>query len=207
MPRARPCLGGGRSNGARGHKYRGDLRSAPTRPPPGPVAGRPSRPLYDDTGPFCPPIALGRAPGGGGSAAWAGGTIGASLAHGDLLNTCLGWPGTVGRPYSAAGLGSGGAPRPCGAAPRGDPTKRPSAGRCGTIGAIWRFRGVGPRVQGTVARAAPIVPGQGAEDPGALFHTPFGHLSGTGYRVGVKVPTLTLTLCQASRSCSRLGLS
>ena len=146
VPRARPCLGGGSSNGARGHKYRGDLRSAPTRPPPGPVAGRPSRPLYDDTGPFCPPIALGRAPGGGGSAAWAGGTIGASLAHGDLLNTCLGWPGTVGRPYSAAGLGSGGAPRPCGAAPRGDPTKRPSAGRCGTIGAIWRFRGVGPRV-------------------------------------------------------------
>ena len=146
VPRARPRLGGGSSNGARGHKYRGDLRSAPTRPPPGPVAGRPSRPLYDDTGPFCPPIALGRAPGGGGSAAWAGGTIGASLAHGDLLNTCLGWPGTVGRPYSAAGLGSGGAPRPCGAAPRGDPTKRPSAGRCGTIGAIWRFRGVGPRV-------------------------------------------------------------
>ena len=52
----------------------------------------------------------------------------------------------VGRPYSAADLGSGGAPRPCGAAPRGDPTKRPSAGRGGTIGAIWRFRGVGPRV-------------------------------------------------------------
>ena len=90
VPRARPCLGGGSSNGARGHKYRGDLRSAPTRPPPGPVAGRPSRPLYDDTGPFCPPIALGRAPGGGGSVAWAGGTIGASLAHGDLLNTYLG---------------------------------------------------------------------------------------------------------------------
>ena len=116
--------GGGRSNGAQANKYRGDLRSAPTRPPPGPVAGRPSRPLYDDTGPFCPPIALGRAPRGGGSAAWAGGTIGASLAHGDLLNTCLGWPGTVGRPYSAAGLGSGGAPRPCGAAPRGDPSNQ-----------------------------------------------------------------------------------
>ena len=51
----------------------------------------------------------------------------------------------VGRPYSAAGLGSGGAPFPCGAAPRGDPTKRPFSGRCGNIGASWRFRGVGPR--------------------------------------------------------------
>ena len=81
--------GWGRSNAVK-KKYRGDLRSAPTRPPPGPAAGRPSGPLYDDTGTFCPLIALGRAPGGGGSAAWAGGTIGASLAHGDLLNTYLG---------------------------------------------------------------------------------------------------------------------
>ena len=32
----------------------------------------------------------GRAPGGGGSAAWACGTIGASFLHGDPFNTCLG---------------------------------------------------------------------------------------------------------------------